>query len=93
MSGLSETAESIDESRRGTMPRREIFLLTVKGERARPGLTAALTVPAFAHARVRARARARGSPGRETREARPRCWLPDATRAAHHALRPPARPR
>ena len=26
------------------MPRREIFLLTVKGERARPGLTAALTV-------------------------------------------------
>ena len=25
------------------MPRREIFLLTVKGERARPGLTAALT--------------------------------------------------
>lgn len=24
------------------MPRREIFLLTVKGERARPGLTAAL---------------------------------------------------
>ena len=28
------------------MPRREIFLLTVKGERARPGLTAALTVSA-----------------------------------------------
>ena len=28
------------------MPRREIFLLTVKGERARPGLTAALTVRA-----------------------------------------------
>ena len=33
------------------MPRREIFLLTVKGERARPGLTAALTVSAsfFCH--------------------------------------------